>query len=151
MSSDERKKIKELRRALLALELQELEHHFSAWNDEPPFVKAAINIEAFNEVRRKQTSLLDEYESRYLIRKAQRWGIEVPYKREWYSTEITNPDPDNMVGEKVTILQDWLNPIGKAVVTKQIRDERFAFWKGWAEILIPILSLTVAIVALLKD
>jgi hypothetical protein len=43
-----------------------------------------------------------------------------------------------------------LNEIGKAVITKQIRTERLAYWKGWAEILIPVLSLIVAIIALLK-
>ncbi len=150
MFSPDGKKIRQLRRKLVALELKGLDYHFRAWNDEPPFVEAAQKLESLEDERHKHLALLDEYESRYLIRKAQTWGIEVPYKREWYSVEVKNPDPDNMLGEKVTVFQDWLNDIGKAVVTKQIRDERFAYWRGWAGILIPILSLMIAIIALLK-
>lgn len=150
MAWEERKKVTQLRRRLLALELRELDMHLRAWHHEPPFEKAAMTLDVLNDERQRQLRLLDEYESRYLIRKAQSWGIEVPYKREWYTVESKNPDSANMPGETVMVFQDWLNEIGKAVVTKQIRDERFAYWRGWAQILIPIMSLAVAIIALLK-
>lgn len=39
---------------------------------------------------------------------------------------------------------------GIAEVERRVREARFVYWKGWAEVLIPILSLLVAIIALLK-
>jgi len=36
------------------------------------------------------------------------------------------------------------------MVERRIKDARFAYWKRWADILVPILALVVAIIALLK-
>jgi hypothetical protein len=92
------------------------------------------------------TALLKEYDSHLLIQEAVRWGIDVPHRPEWH-TELKDTDPHTMPKRRTMI---WLNDTGRSVVSKQIRDARFAYWKGWAEILVPVLALLVAIIALLK-
>jgi hypothetical protein len=55
-------------------------------------------------------------------------------------------DPDASDDRAVLLL----NEAGKAAITRLIRNEQFSYWKRWAEILIPVLSLIVAIIALMK-
>lgn len=140
MAFEELKKLRQLRRRLWLSELRMVDLALTASRYERlPSDDAAAKFWAVEEERQAQLALLDEYESHYLIRKAQRWGIEVPYKEEWYIVKERNDEPVY-----------WLNEIGKAAITKQIRNEQLAYWKHWSEILIPILSLIVAIIALLK-
>lgn len=82
---------------------------------------------------------LRHHEIKTIIFEAATWGIEPPKDRDWYlvedcETEIVTPD---------------LNDSAIAMLQHRIRDARLAYWKGWAEMLIPILSLLVAIIALL--
>jgi len=129
------------------LELRELNVNLTAAQYEPPpFDKAVMKLATLDKEKQAQLALLEEYESRYLIRKAQSWGIEVSYRQEWYTLKDRNDDPGTS-GDRAVLL---LNEAGKAAITKQIRNEQFAYWKHWAEILIPILSLIVAIIALSK-
>lgn len=132
MALAELKKIREIRREIVGLELRELEVYVQTQklpDDDPRKVEELAHIA---EERQRQLDLLDKYESRYLLRKAENWGIELPFKEEWYAGK------------------GLLNNLGRAVITKQIRDARFAYWKGWVELLIPVLSLLLAIIALLK-
>lgn len=87
--------------------------------------------------------MLRECESKMLIQKATRWGIDVPYKPEWYVVESGSRTQDFYV------TLPYLNQTGTAILTQRIRKARLAYWKGWAEILITVLSLIVAILALL--
>ena len=100
------------------------------------------NTPADAQERAKLSEMLRECESNMLIERATRWGIEVCDKPEWYSQT-------NKTGT-VKILLPYLNQAGTAVLTHQIRMAKFAYWKVGSEILIPILSLTVAILALLR-
>lgn len=93
--------------------------------------------------RARLSEQLRECESNILIERATGWGIEVLDKPEWYS--VTNK------GRTVNIVLPYLNQKGTAIINHQIRIARFAYWKSWAEILIPILSLIIAILALLKS
>jgi hypothetical protein len=97
--------------------------------------------EAEFEARRQ---LLLEYESSDLVQEALRWGIDVD--PEWH-VELIDTDSHTMPQLKQPA---WLNETGRMKLRKQIRDARFAYWKGWAEIIIPILALLVAIIALVK-
>jgi hypothetical protein len=141
----ELKKIRELRRKLVLLEFEEIDAIFKHRRGDAP-----TNLEDFKRRREEISDHLDIYESRYLIRKAESFGIEVPYKEEWHCFQIKDAEPGKVTGEVITRIKEPLNNLGVAVITKQIRDVRFAYWKGWAEILIPILSLVLAILALLK-
>jgi hypothetical protein len=37
------------------------------------------------------------------------------------------------------------------MIAKQVRAARFSYWKGWVDLLIPILALLIAALALFKD
>ena len=140
MALEELKKLRQLRRRIWRLELRMVDLALTASRYERlPSDDAVAKFKVAEDEREAQLALLDEYESQYLIRKAQRWGIEVPYKKEWYIVKERNDEPVY-----------WLNEVGKAVIIRQIRNEQFAHWRRWAEILIPILSLIVAIIALMK-
>jgi hypothetical protein len=148
MATKELKHVRALRRQLVALNFQELEAAIQRRRGETD------NDSVFGDIaesRREITELLNAAETRYLVCIAEKWGIEVPYKREWYSFEIKNPDPGIVPGETVTIYKNSLNSLGLSVINKQIRDARFAYWKGWIDLLIPILALIVAALALFKE
>ena len=98
------------------------------------------------EQRKEIAEKLDLYETRHLIGTAESWGIEVPYKADWYQRDV-----DDSGGVELVTFSDRLNTLGKAVITRQIREARRASVKWWADILIPILALLVAFLALFKD
>jgi hypothetical protein len=60
------------------------------------------------------------------------------------------PDPTDPDTRHYLTL-DRLNDRGRAAVIGQIRDARLAYWKGWTDLLIPILALLIAVLALFKD
>lgn len=68
---------------------------------------------------------LDWLESGPLIRTARAFGL----------------DPGN---------ENVLNRHQRQQLKKRIIDGRFVYWKGWADVVVPILSLVVAILALLR-
>jgi hypothetical protein len=100
------------------------------------------------EKKRKLVNLIEQYDSRVLEKQAERFGIEIPVRPDWFSTEIKPANADTL--DSRDTIDRWLNETGRTMITKQVRDARFAYWKGWAEILVPILALIVAIIALLK-
>jgi hypothetical protein len=93
--------------------------------------------------------LLDIYDSQALSKRAEKYGIEIPARPDWYSSAIKLPDPNR--ADEETVIDRWLNETGRTMISKQIRDERFAYWKKWADMLVPILALVVAALALFKD
>jgi len=100
--------------------------------------------------------LIARIDSRELERMAERYGIEIPFRPEWFTTEIFMPqciiehehDHDHDFDPTV---ERWLNETGRTMILRQIRETRFSYWKGWADLLIPILALLVAALALFKD
>jgi len=141
----ERKKLDQMRRRLSSLHFDIL---VAEGEHQPPFVLSTMR-EAF----RNNQALTQQYESKVLIQEAESWGIEIPAKEDW--REIIYISGFGIDGVKVDDL-DKARPVtvlsakGRTMITKQIREARLAYWKSWAEILIPILSLLVAIIALLK-
>jgi|GEM_PF-4233006 hypothetical protein len=97
-------------------------------------------------------ALLGEHDSRLLEAEAEKWGIEIPTnedKSDWYKTK--DPYPDSITGDTTYTVVEYLNDKGRTMIGKQVRDAKFAYWKGWADVLIPILALIVAGLALFKD
>ena len=82
-----------------------------------------------------------------LVKEAVQWGVEVPDRTDWWTEYISvSPSTINPQSKEYR----WLNDVGLSMISKHVRDARFEYWRGWAQILIPILSLIVAIIALLK-
>ena len=103
-------------------------------------------------LRRAETQkLLEKYDSRVLEAKAERYGIEIPVKPEWFATEIIMLDFATVPEGAESITDRWLNETGRTMVSKLISEARFAYWKRWADMLVPILALVVAALALFKD
>ncbi len=104
--------------------------------------------------RKQRDSLrkaIEQDESRELEIKAERYGVEIPVRPEWFTTEIIMIDFATVPEGADSITEKWLNETGRTMVAKQISEARFAYWKGWADVLIPILALIVAALALFKD
>lgn len=106
-------------------------------------LKALPRSEEVAQERARCSEALRECESKMLIEKATRWGIEVPDNKEWYAVESGSRAQDFF------IILPYLNQTGTAILRHRIRKARMAYWKGCAEILITVLSLIVAILALL--
>ena len=139
-------------RRQLVKSLRRVEQHI--WDVEvmghmgPPGTKT-INPRG-REQRAKLQTLLAQYDSRTITRLAEKWGIDIPNRPEWYSTEIKEVDPDDFDGRD-TVIDRWLNEEGRTMITRQIREARFTSWKRWIDLLVPILALLVAFVAVFKD
>ncbi len=133
-----------MRKRLLGLELKTLHGRLEG---EVPWVLSTMNEATINCAK-----LVRKYESEAIIHGAETWGIEIQSKPDWYETDqVTGfgiQDALKNIDQKRRIT--FLSEKGFTMITKQIREARFAYWKGWAGILIPILSLIVAILALLK-
>lgn len=101
------------------------------------------NIEEIRKLNEEIVPLekrLNIIESMELEIEAGRLGIDIPTDKEgwWEDT-----------GSEI-LKGQMLTEIGKEGVRKLIKEERFRVIKRWAEILIPILSLLVAILALTR-
>jgi hypothetical protein len=83
---------------------------------------------------------LRHHEIKMLIYKAAMWGVEPPKERDWYLAETNS---------ELKIVTPDLNDSAVAMIQHRIRNARLEYWKGWAQMLIPILSLLIAILALL--
>jgi hypothetical protein len=115
---------------------------------EPPLV-----LSTMYEALRNNSALERQYLSKLLIEEAESWGIEVPERNDWREIIVISGigvDSTNTVDPTIEWPVTILSVKGRTMITKQIREARLAYWKSWAEILIPILSLVVAIIALLK-
>jgi len=144
MSRRERRKlVKSLRRVEQHIWDMEVMGHIG-----PPGTKT-INPRG-REARARLQTLLGQYDSRKITRLAERWGIDIPNRPEWYSTEIKEVDPDEFDGRD-TVIDRWLNEEGRTMISRQISEARFASWKRWVDLLVPILALLVALVAVFKD
>lgn len=93
--------------------------------------------------RATTSELIRECDSKLLIQKATRWGIEVPSKPDWYSVQNKSLT--------VNVILPYLNDTATAILSHQIRKAKLAYWQALAGIIITILSLVVATLALLKD
>ena len=86
---------------------------------------------------------LEELEEGRLKRTAHRFGIpfrEVSFD-EWLKVKESGHNPKT-VGR--------LSHRELAELRRNITEARFTYWKKWAELLVPILSLLIAIIALLR-
>jgi len=142
----ERRKIAELHRRIGNLYRTEVNVLIRTTWGKLPESEAREKLEKLKSEREACYKLVDQWESRYLLKRAENYGIEVPQRSEWRNVELIE-DTD----AKVTRVQAWLNEEGKAMISKQIRDARFAEWKRRADLLVPILALLVAALALFKD
>jgi hypothetical protein len=80
-------------------------------------------------------------ETERLIKRATKYDVEVP------------ENDDTHWATDQTALEKYLTDKGKKLITRRIRDKRFAFFQRWSPILailMSLLSLLVAIIAIVK-
>jgi hypothetical protein len=132
------------RRALLR-QLAEIERaredHLLKIKDALPEEVQLLNVALFQYNDRKHhcEMELEVQDADYLLHKAKRLGVEGSPQQKIYDPKFTGVEP-----------RPYFTPENKARMRKIIADARFAYWKQWAELLVPILSLIVAILALLR-
>jgi hypothetical protein len=84
---------------------------------------------------------LEILESDYLRDIAtQRFGLDVSLEQAIYDPKMHGVEP-----------RAYFQSEERATLRRMISKARFDWWKKWAEVLIPILSLLVAIIAILKS
>lgn len=84
---------------------------------------------------------LEILESDYLRDTAtQKFGLDVSLEQAIYDPKMNGVEP-----------RAYFQSEERATLRRMISKARFDWWKKWAEVLIPILSLLVAIIALLKS
>jgi hypothetical protein len=84
---------------------------------------------------------LEILESDYLRDIAtQRFGLDVSLEQAIYDPKMHGVEP-----------RAYFQREERATLRRMISKARFDWWKKWAEVLIPILSLLVAIIAILKS
>jgi hypothetical protein len=90
---------------------------------------------------------LDKLESERLLRKANSLGIEFPKASDWWWEDDDagkfSPDGETWEGKY------YLTDIGKAGVSKLIREERRKNVEWWVKIITPILSAIIALLGLI--
>jgi hypothetical protein len=86
---------------------------------------------------------LDELETERLIGKAQRLGIEIPKKEGWWWDDldyVSSPDDVSF----------YLTDVGKAGVSKLIREERKKSIEWWIKtIIVPLITALISVLSLI--
>lgn len=94
---------------------------------------------------------LEQFESKIVTDGAMKWGVEIPNNPDWWED-----DRDIFAGQEVPddvidlLSSRWLNLVGRSVINKRVDDAKLDYLKKRVELLIPILSFVLAILALLK-
>lgn len=97
------------------------------------------------------TRRLEQFESNIVTDSAMKWGVEISNNPDWWDDDRHVLEEEGVPPDMLdSVSSRWLNVTGRAIIRKRIGDAKFERFKRVAEILIPILSLVVAILALLK-
>jgi hypothetical protein len=83
---------------------------------------------------------LDAIETERLVGKAQRLGIELPRKPEWWWDNSEQVGPEDA--------SYYLTDVGKAGVAKLIREERRTNIEWWVKVVTPILGALISLLGL---
>lgn len=116
------------------------------------YVLDITNVTAVKELREEAEPLQnrhDLYETRKLQRMAQQVAVEIPTdNRDWWRIVLAS----ELTGvETFRLPVELLTEIGQIGARKLIREERFRVMEKWVAVLIPVLSLVVAILALTQN
>lgn len=83
----------------------------------------------------------DAIETGRLMRKVLRLGIELPSKSKWWWDNLDEEGPDNF--------NSFLTDVGKAGVSKLIREERRKNIEWWVKTLTPLFGALISLLSLL--
>jgi hypothetical protein len=89
------------------------------------------------------THILEQFESRHVIFKAERLGVDVPNNEErptWW-TRSYDDDPK--------LVYYWLSERGRVGVLRLVREERRKTWEWRIRVLTPVLTILLGILGLL--
>jgi len=85
----------------------------------------------------KITSRIEQINTQRFKRRLARFGIEIPpYEEYWEINSSTGIS--------------YLTERAYAKFNRERKEARFVYWERWAKLLVPILSLLIAIIALLR-
>jgi hypothetical protein len=76
-----------------------------------------------------------------VLANAAKFGIHIPSPEE---------SPKSWKKKDRWMTSTYLTSQGRAAITRETSEARFAYWERWSKMLIPILSFLVAIIALLR-
>ncbi|HYY57548.1 MAG TPA: hypothetical protein VE842_09450 [Pyrinomonadaceae bacterium] len=86
---------------------------------------------------------LDALDTRVLLRKAQRLGLEIPMTTSWW----WNDNEDGSLPPEA--VSHYLTDIGKAGARKLIKDERRKNVEWWVKIIVPVLTAIISLFGLI--
>lgn len=122
MPTDPLERIREIRREIRRLELREL----FTWMERRrvPEIITDSELEEIRTAREELLEQLEKYETRHLIRKAESWGIEVPYKLDELGT-IIQSELERVAADSGYLVKLAHHPRGRQVKVDDDR-QRFA-------------------------
>jgi hypothetical protein len=141
---DEWGKRRELKKRIASLKKEEAAFRANADAEPPedPWQPPKPLPEELNFALGSAKRQLEDLETDLLVRKARRLGIEIPNTRSWWWDDSDYVDSP----EDVSFL---LTDIGKAGVSRLIREDRRKSIETWVKIITPILSALIALLGLI--
>jgi hypothetical protein len=77
---------------------------------------------------------LKALDTKYLLEEANRFDVDVSMDDSWWETDSNS--------------RKYLSELGKAKLEAVIREKRYSYWKRWTDLIIPIISTLIALLAL---
>jgi len=138
---DESRKRRKLRREISVLEKETVGWD---WRSDEHFGEDSEQAKEQKNLRNELDShrhRLDAIETERLMKKVRRLGIELPSKNNWWWDNLDQAGADDY--------HSYLTDVGKAGVSKLIREERRKSIEWWVKIIAPLLPPVISIIGLL--
>lgn len=126
-----------------------LQRNIDETNEKLSALRHSIKEQQNNDKRLQLARTLESYkyqraffESKQLIEKALRLGIEIPRENGWWDSDYE----DGMPPEAVT---SWLNYKGRIAAAKLLREERRKNIEWWVKTLTPLFGILISLLSLL--
>jgi hypothetical protein len=143
---DERRKRRELKRQIASLKEREAKSRALTDKDSPKYdPEAEPELHGYNIIYLQER--LADLETEQLMRKARQLGVEVQQKESWWWEDESFEG--QMLPDGTWEGKYYLTEIGKAGVSRLIREERKKSIEGWVKIITPILSAVIALLGLI--
>jgi hypothetical protein len=113
------------------------------------------NAETEKELRSLRPTLthaeraLEQFESKLVLQEARRRGITVSKDTDWWSTDRGDYDNHGWEPQFVDDMTTyWLSGIGRAMVTRLIKDDRKKNIEWWVRIVGPLIAAAISLLGL---
>lgn len=92
----------------------------------------------YHSMRKAAEMELEILDAKHLLAKAEKWGLDRLPAKEMYDPHVEGVE-----------MRPYFKPQNKALMRKMIADARFNTIKRWVELLSPIVSTVIALIALI--